>query len=66
MTHKTQDLATVRRRGPGGDRRSSRRSPVIGSDQNRHNARRADDSRTNTVPNGPSNPRFSYLSRSFD
>lgn len=66
MTHKTQDLARVRRRGPGGDRRLSRRSPVIGSDQSRHNALRADNSRTNTVPNGPSNPRFSYLTRSFD
>ena len=69
MTHKTQDLATVRRRGRGGDRLSSRRSPMIGGDQSRQGAHRAEDSedsRTNRVPNGPSDPRFSYLTRSFD
>ena len=50
MTHKTQDLAMARRRGVGGDRRSSGRSLVIGSDQSRHNVRRADDTGTKNRP----------------
>ena len=67
MRHKTQDLATVIQRGPGVVRRSlSRRSPVIGSERSRQGANRAEDSRTDPVPNGPSDPRFSYLTRSFD
>jgi hypothetical protein len=66
MTHKTQDLTTVGRPRLGNGRRPSTRSPLIVSDQSRHNAQHADGTRTTTDPHSSSDPRFAYLTRSFD
>src|SRR5205085_3483813 len=66
MTPRTQDRAVRRRPHVGGDHGSSTRSPAIGTDQRRQSAHRAGGTRTETDPHGPSDPRFAYLTRSFD
>jgi hypothetical protein len=66
MTRKTQDRVVRRRRDLDGDHGSSTRSPVIGTDRSRQSAHRAGGTRTETDPHGPSDPRFAYLTRSFD
>jgi hypothetical protein len=66
MTHKTLDLTTVRRPRVGKGRRPSVRSPLIVSDQSRHNAQQAAGTGTTTEPHNSSDPRFAYLTRSFD
>jgi len=66
MTHTTSDRAVRRRPRVGGDHGSSTRSPVIGTDRSRQSAHRAGGTKTETDPHGPSDPRFAYLTRSFD
>jgi len=66
MTDKTQDGAVRRRPEVSGDGGSSTRSPVIDTDQSRRRADGAAGIGTETHWHGPSDPRFAYLTRSFD
>lgn len=66
MTRKTQDWVVRRRRDLDSDHGFSTPSPVIDTDRSRQSAQRAGGTRTETDPHGPSDPRFAYLTRSFD
>jgi hypothetical protein len=63
---RTEHNRAARRRGElTRDRGSRRLSPAIDA-QRRLNARRADGTRTNADPVGPSDRRYAYLARSYD
>jgi hypothetical protein len=64
MTQSRQDWA-ARTRELNRDRGSRRLTPILNA-QRRLNARRADDVRATAGPDGPSKPRFAYLTRSHD
>ena len=65
MTRMRQDLAARRRGELNRDRGSRQLSSAI--DAQRHlNARRADSTRAKAHAVGPSDPRYAYLTRSYD
>jgi hypothetical protein len=65
MTTKAQDWAARTRRELDRDRVSKRRSEAIASRRSL-NARRTDRAGAKTDPFGPINPRFAYLTRTYD
>jgi hypothetical protein len=65
MTHRRQDLGARRRGELDRDRGSRRLSQAIDA-KRRLNDRRADSPRTKPHPVGPSDPRYGYLTRSYD
>jgi hypothetical protein len=65
MTRSTRDLPAQRRGGLKRDRGSRRLSCAIDA-QRRLNPRRRDGTRTKADPVGPSEPRYAYLTRSYD
>ncbi len=65
MTHTEHDRA-ARRRGELSRDHGSWRVPLAIDAQRRLTARSARDNRTNPDPAGPSDPRFAYLTRTYD
>ena len=65
MTTKTQNWPARTRRELDRDRDSKRRSEAIATRRGL-NARRTDRAGVNTDPLGPINPRFAYLTRTYD
>jgi hypothetical protein len=65
MTLRRQDLAARGRGQLNRDRGSRQRSSAVDT-QRRLNARRADGTRTEADALGPSDPRYAYLTRSYD
>ena len=64
MTRTEQNSAALRR-GEVNHDRGSRLSHVVDA-RRRLNGRRADSTRAKAHPPGPSDPRYAYLTRSYD